>query len=170
MDGKKFAEWLYRGQVTDSSTPSRREFCVCCSKAAGVLALGGVTGCGGGSPTGPSSNAQSLTSVTGSVSGRTVSVSVAAGTPLASVGSMAMTQTSIGTFLLTRTGASTMNVLTATCTHEGCTINGFSGSQFVCPCHGSTFTNGGSVVQGPATRALQQFTAQVAGDTATFTA
>jgi cytochrome b6-f complex iron-sulfur subunit len=63
-----------------------------------------------------------------------------------------------------------MSVLTATCTHEGCTINGFSGSQFVCPCHGSTFTTTGSVVQGPANRPLQQFSAQVSGDVVTFTA
>ena len=83
---------------------------------------------------------------------------------------MAITQTSIGTFLVTRTSANAATVLTATCTHEGCTITGFSGSQFVCPCHGSTFTNSGSVVQGPASRALQQFAAQATDTTVTFTA
>lgn len=156
-------------KLDELSTPTRREFCACCSKAAGLLAMGAVAGCGG-SPTGPSSNAQSLTSVAATVNGRAVSVSVGANSPLASTGGMAMTQTSVGTFLLTRTGATSATVLTATCTHEGCAINGFSGSQFVCPCHGSTFSTSGSVVKGPANRALQQFAAQVNGDVLTFTA
>jgi cytochrome b6-f complex iron-sulfur subunit len=156
-------------KLEETSTATRREFCVSCSKAAGLLALGAVTGCGGGSPTGPSSNAQSLASEGATVSGRTVSVAIGASSPLAATGGMAMTQTAIGSFLLTRTGASTVTVLTATCTHEGCTVSGFSGSQFVCPCHGSTFATSGSVVQGPANRALQQFPAQVSGDVVTFT-
>jgi cytochrome b6-f complex iron-sulfur subunit len=156
-------------KLDDFSAKTRREFCACCSKAAGALALGAVAGCGGGSPTSPSNNAQPLASVSASVSGRTVTISTT-GNSLASAGGMAMVQTSIGTFLVTRTSASAASVLTATCTHEGCTINGFSGSQFVCPCHGSTYTTSGSVVQGPATRALQQFSAQVSGDVVTFTA
>lgn len=151
------------------SNPSRREFCARCTKAAGLLAIGAAAGCGG-SPTSPGGNAQSLTSVSSTVSGRTVSVSVGATSPLGATGGMATTQTSIGTFLLTRTSATSLAVLTATCTHEGCTIDGFSGSQFVCPCHGSTFTTSGAVVKGPANRSLQQFTAQVNGDVATFTA
>lgn len=150
--------------------PTRREFCACCSKAAGLLALGASAAACGGSPTGPSSNAQALSSVSATVSGRTVSVAVGAGSPLAATGSMAMTQTSLGTFLLARTGTTSATVLTATCTHEGCTINEMSGSSFVCPCHGSTFTTSGAVVKGPASRSLQQFTAQVNGDTLTFTA
>jgi cytochrome b6-f complex iron-sulfur subunit len=83
---------------------------------------------------------------------------------------MAIVQSSLGNFLLTRTGASTVSVLTATCTHEGCTISGFSGSNFVCPCHGSTFTSTGSVVTGPANRSLQQFNAQLVDGIVTFTA
>lgn len=149
------------------SAPSRREFCACCSKAAGLAAMTAVAGCGG-SPTGPSANTQSLTSVSATVSGRTVSVSVA-GNALATTGGMAITQTSIGTFLVARTGATTATVLTATCTHEGCTVSSFADSQFVCPCHGSTFSTSGSVVKGPANRALQQFAASVSGDVVTFT-
>jgi cytochrome b6-f complex iron-sulfur subunit len=49
-------------------------------------------------------------------------------------------------------------------------VTGFSGSQFVCPCHGSTFSTSGAVVQGPANRALQSFAAQINGDVLTFTA
>ena len=155
-------------KLDDVSMKTRREFCACCSKAAGALALGTVAGCGG-SPTSPSSNAQPLASVSATVSGRTVTIQTA-GTSLAAAGGMAIAQTSIGTFLVTRTSASAATVLTATCTHEGCTITGMSGSQFVCPCHGSTFSTSGSVVQGPANRSLQQFAAQAGDTTVTFTA
>jgi cytochrome b6-f complex iron-sulfur subunit len=151
------------------STQTRREFCAACTKAAGLVALGAAAGCGG-SPTGPSSNAQSLTSVSSTVSGRTVTVPVGAGTPLAAVGAMATTRTSIGTFLLARTSATALSVLTATCTHESSTITLVDGSQFVCPNHGAAFSTSGSVVRGPANRALQQFPATITGDNATFTA
>lgn len=106
--------------------------------------------------------------MSGSVSGRTISVSLASGT-LATVGGLAITQTSLGNFLLARTGDSTVTALTAVCTHEGCTVANFSGSQFVCPCHGSTFNASGSVANGPANRALQSFPAQVANGAVTFT-
>jgi Rieske Fe-S protein len=155
-------------KLDDFSMKTRREFCACCSKAAGALALGAVAGCGG-SPTSPSSNSQALASVSATVSGRTVTISTA-GNGLATAGGMAITQTSLGNFLVTRTGATSANVLTATCTHEGCTVSNFSGSQFVCPCHGSTYSTSGSVVQGPANRPLQQFTAQATDTTVTFTA
>ena len=155
-------------KLDNFSIQTRREFCACCSKAAGLLALGGVAGCGG-SPTSPSSNSQPLASVSATVSGRTVTVPTA-GNSLATVGGMAIVQTGIGNFLVTRTGATSANVLTATCTHEGCTVSNFSGSQFVCPCHGSTYSTSGTVVQGPATRPLQSFAAQVSGDVLTFTA
>jgi Rieske Fe-S protein len=149
------------------SIQTRREFCACCSKAAGALALGAAAGCGG-SPTSPSSNSSPLMSVTGVVSGRVVTVAIGSG-PLATVGGMAIAQTGIGNFLITRTAAGSATVLSATCTHEGCTVSNFSGSQFVCPCHGSTYATSGSVVQGPANRALPTFAAQVNGDTLTFT-
>jgi Rieske Fe-S protein len=133
------------------------------------LALGAVAGCGD-NPNGPSANTQPLASVSSTVSGRTVTVPVGAGSPVASLGSLAITQTSIGGFLLARIDAGTLMVLTATCTHESCTVTRTDGSQFVCPCHGSTYTTSGTVVQGPAPRALQQFPATISGDSATFTA
>jgi cytochrome b6-f complex iron-sulfur subunit len=134
-----------------------------------LLALAAAAGCGG-SPTGPSGNGQALTSVSASVSGRTVTIPVGANSALAATGSMAITQTSLGTFLLARTSPTTLSVLTATCTHERTTINLADGSQFVCPNHGAVFTTSGAVVKGPANRALQQFPATINGDNATFTA
>ena len=153
------------------STPTRREFCAGCGKAAALLALAASSAACGGSPTGPSGNTQSLPSVSSTVSGRVVTVPIGAGSALASTGAMALTQTSIGSFLLARTSATTLTVLTAVCTHEQATINlSDGGSNFVCPNHGSTFTTTGAVVKGPANRSLTQFPATISGDSATFTA
>lgn len=148
---------------------TRREFCACCAKSAAFVAAGSMAACGGG-PTSPSSNATPLAQVSATVSGRVVSVPIAVGSPLAATGGMAITQTSIGNFLIARTGTASITVLTATCTHEGCTVIGSSMANFVCPCHGSAFSTSGSVVAGPANRPLQQFNAQLTDGVVTFTA
>ena len=152
---------MKRLQTIESPAPpvSRREFCACACQTAALLAAGTFAACGGRS-TSPSSNAPQLGTVPGTVSGRTVS---------AAVNSAAMVQTSLGTFLLARTAQDTFSALTAVCTHEGCSVTGFASNQFVCPCHGSRFTTTGSVANGPATRALQQYTTQFANNVLTFT-
>ena len=154
--------------LTPIPTPTRREFCAYACRGASLLAAGAFTACGG-SLTSPSS-ATPLSAVSGTVSGRTVSVTIDPAGALASVGSAAILQTSLGTFLVARTAQDTFSVLSATCTHEACTITGYSGSQFVCPCHGSQFTASGGVANGPATRSLPSFPAQFAGGVLTFTA
>ena len=101
--------------------------------------------------------------------GRVVSVPIGLTSPLANTGSMALTQTSIGGFLIARTSASAFNVLTAVCTHEGCTVSNSSGSAFACPCHGSQFSTSGSVAKGPANSSLRQFPSSFDGSVLTFT-
>ncbi len=56
--------------------------------------------------------------------------------------------------------------LTANCNHKGCTV-GWSAdsSQFICPCHESTFALDGTLLEGPATEPLQPLVATVDGDT-----
>lgn len=134
---------------------------------ASLAAATGLAGCG---PSSPSSNAPPLPSVSGSVNGRSVSVTVDAGSPLAATGSAAIMTTSIGSFLVARVGQDAFNVFTAICTHEACTITGFSNNQFACPCHGSRYTTSGAVASGPAPRSLQQFASQFNNGTLTFTA
>ncbi len=46
-------------------------------------------------------------------------------------------------------------VFSSTCPHLGCRINRAEGSEIVCPCHGSRFSNRGEVLHGPARRGLQ---------------
>lgn len=154
-----------------SAAQSRRAFCV---RACQTISVVGTTtllkACGGGgsSPTSPSPPAPALPVVGGSFASGTVSVAVGSGSPLAAVGSAALVQSSGGNFLVVRTGDAAFTALTATCTHEACTITGRQGDAFVCPCHGSRFSNAGGVLNGPATRPLPQFATQVAGDVLTI--
>ncbi|HCN84677.1 MAG TPA: (2Fe-2S)-binding protein [Sphingobacteriaceae bacterium] len=54
------------------------------------------------------------------------------------------------------------------CSHEGTSI-GYAKNQgqFVCPNHGSTFSNSGTVVLGPATTNLKKYTVAVSGSALT---
>ena len=57
--------------------------------------------------------------------------------------------------VVTQPSAGRFRAFSAICTHEGCTINQVAGGTINCPCHGSRFSaTDGSVVRGPATRAL----------------
>ena len=152
---------------------TRREFC---TQACHAASLGSacmlLSACGGSSnPMSPSNgSAPPLPSVGSTVSGRTVSISIDANSPLAAAGGAAMAQTSIGGFLIANVGTDTYNVMTSTCTHDTCTIDGFTDARFVCPCHGSQFSTSGAVLAGPASRALRTFSSSFANGVLTFTA
>ena len=64
--------------------------------------------------------------------------------------------------------ASSFTAVQSACTHEGTTI-GYDNNQhlFVCPLHGSEFSSSGSVVQGPASKALKEYTVTIAANTLT---
>jgi Rieske Fe-S protein len=63
--------------------------------------------------------------------------------------------------VVTRTGDATAVVLSAICTHQGCTVNG--GPQTLhCPCHGSQFeATSGDVLRGPASSPLPTIPSKV---------
>lgn len=158
------------------SEPSRRQFCAHACQAASLVAVSALLpACGGGgddgNPTSPSDGGsnQALPVVNGSVSGRTVSVSTTGA--LATPNSVALvTASSLGSFLAFRNSLTSFTVLTAVCTHEGCTVDQFNGQLYVCPCHNSKYTTSGAVANGPANRALTTFPSTLSGDTLTFTA
>ena len=66
--------------------------------------------------------------------------------------------------------ATSFTAVQVACTHEGNSIN-YNNSQgiFICPAHGSEFSKTGSLIQGPATTSLKQYTVTVSGTTLTVT-
>lgn len=49
-----------------------------------------------------------------------------------------------------------IEVFSSKCTHLGCRINKMEEGKLVCPCHGSTFDENGSVIRGPASHGLKK--------------
>ena len=149
---------------------TRRAFCRCATRVISIAALAAGAGSlleGCASPTSPSS-ATSLPVVNASASGRTVSIAVDASSALTNVGSMAITQTPLGVFLISRTSQSAFSALSSVCSHQGCTVSGFSGNQYVCPCHGATFSTNGQVTGGPAPTGLVSYPSQFTNNILTF--
>ena len=159
------------------SEPSRRLFCAHACQAASLVAVSALLpACGGGgddgnptSPSGGGGTTQALPVINATVSGRAVSVSVSGS--LASPGSAALVQASSlqpNVFLVFRDSTTAFTVLTAVCTHEGCTVDSFNGQLYTCPCHGSRYTTGGGVANGPANSPLRSFASTLSGTTLTF--
>ena len=151
---------------------TRRTFCANACRAASVAAAGTAFGavfdaCSG-SP-GSGVNAQNLPVVSGSFANAAITVSVAGSSPLAAVGALAIVTSSGGNVLVARTSATTFNALSSGCTHAACTVSGFSGQTFVCPCHGSEFDINGRVVNGPAVVGLSQLRTALNGTVLTIT-
>ena len=156
--------------VAQPARMNRRGFCVNACQIASLFALGSLLEDCGGNPTSPSGgSAPALTKVSGTVGNGAITVNVAADSPLASTGGAALVQSGAGTFLVARVAQDTFNAMTATCTHEGCTIDQFGSSMFVCPCHGSEFSTSGGVIKGPASRSLQRFNATFVANVLTIT-
>ena len=159
------------------SEPSRRQFCAHACQAASLVAVSALLpACGGGgdsNPAGPSGGGgttQALSVINGTVAGRTVSLSVSGS--LANPASAALVQVNGLTpnvFLVFRDSTTAFTVLTAVCTHEGCTVDSFNGQLYTCPCHGSKYTTAGGVANGPANRPLTVFPSTLTGTTLTFT-
>lgn len=163
-------------QTTHPIDATRRTFCTHGCLSAAAVALGSLaSACGGGgssssptSPGGSGSTGSPLASANATVSGRTITVPVD-GSPLATVGGAALLRTSLGNFLVARTGQDAFSALTAICTHENNVIANFTGSQFACTFHGSLYNTSGTVARGPATRALTSYPTSFASNVVSFT-
>jgi cytochrome b6-f complex iron-sulfur subunit len=140
---------------------SRREFCVHSLHTASLAAVAiAVTGCGGSGPMSASGGAgtlPALPAINSNIVSSTISLTIDASSPLASVGNAALITASGRSFLVARTAQNTFTALTAVCTHEACTVSNYQNQVYECPCHGSEYTTSGTVVRGPAQRSLTTF-------------
>ena len=151
---------------------TRREFCRGTCQAAGLAAIGAaLAACGGGGPTSASGlgSLASLPQVSGTGASGSITVTVT-GTALANVGALALVRSSVGDVLVARTASEAFTALASICTHQTCEITAYSGSTFVCPCHGSQFNTSGKVLGGPAPTSLRQYATAFANDVLTITA
>ena len=58
-----------------------------------------------------------------------------------------------------------LKALSAICTHLGCTVPWDPGrNEFVCPCHGGTYSADGTHISGPPRRSLDSLETKVSGD------
>jgi menaquinol-cytochrome c reductase iron-sulfur subunit len=65
---------------------------------------------------------------------------------------------------ITKDGQGQLRVLTSVCPHLGCTVPwNKEKRQFVCPCHGGTFTMDGTRVSGPSLRGMDTLQTSVEG-------
>lgn len=154
--------------MENTSVQTRREFCVRACEAATLAVFGSalatlLEGCGSDNPV-DSSGGAGIPRIQATIGGGRITLTIDANSPLASVGSAALVQASNSSFLVARTAQDTFAAVTAVCTHEACTITGYSNQVYTCPCHGSQFNTNGQVRRGPATRALQTFPTQFAND------
>jgi Rieske Fe-S protein len=108
-----------------------------------------------------------LPTVKGEVADRRVRVGVAS-TPLAEAGGVARVVSTVGSFLVTRSGDREFLVFSAICSHESCIITEGDDEAFVCPCHGSRFDRRGNVLTRPAELPLYAQVSTFADDVLTI--
>jgi cytochrome b6-f complex iron-sulfur subunit len=71
--------------------------------------------------------------------------------------------------LVINTGNSIYSALSSICTHLGCTVAYSSGADNIqCPCHGSVYATSGSVINGPAPKALKSYPTNLNGNILTI--
>jgi Rieske Fe-S protein len=130
---------------------NRREFLLRAAGTTGAAAL--LAACGDGVLSNPT--VVRVSAGGGNTPGGTqVIVTVGSIPQLATVGVLVQVP---GAFIAAkRTGTGTFDAFSMACTHEGFLVNITNGQRFDCPAHGSRFANDGSVLLGPATRALQK--------------
>jgi cytochrome b6-f complex iron-sulfur subunit len=100
----------------------------------------------------------------GTVNGNQLSVDIGSGSSLAKNGYVIVQYTG-GSVLVAHADDGSYHAMSSICTHQGCTIDQYSSTskEFVCPCHGSRYSNTGAVTNGPASSPLKQYATAVSG-------
>jgi Rieske Fe-S protein len=85
--------------------------------------------------------------------------------PLVALAKVTGDGTIAGGVVLTRDGSGGVHGVSATCTHQGCTLLKPKDGKVSCPCHASVFDAvSGKVLRGPATQPLPEVPVHVQGD------
>lgn len=135
--------------MTAQPLPTRRTVLNSAGIAAVTLCLGGCAAAGSDSGT-------SGTASSGPVTVKTSDVPVGSGTIVAP-------------YVVTQPKAGTYEAFSYICTHQGFPVGQVTDAAIVCLHHGSTYSLAdGSVLTGPATKALTKATVTVSGDTLTI--
>ena len=109
-------------------------------------------------------------SVTGAAPPTGVNITVDLTTQLLNTGDALNTGGLIIVRLAAANVPASFTALQIACTHQGVSVDyNKTLGEFVCPLHGAIFTTTGAVVQGPATKALKQYTITINNTTMTVT-
>jgi thiosulfate dehydrogenase [quinone] large subunit len=85
--------------------------------------------------------------------------------PLVALAEVGSGGTIAGGVVVTRTAGGDVHGVSATCTHQGCSVQGPRDGKVTCPCHSSEFDAvTGRVLRGPASRPLPPVPVHVQGD------
>jgi len=118
--------------------------------------LAAVTLCLGGCAASPGSASSSASAGTGPTTVKASDVPVGSGTI-------------VGQFVVTQPKEGTYEAFSYVCTHQSLPVQQVTDAAIVCGRHGSTYSLAdGTVLTGPATKALTKATVKVEGDTLTI--
>jgi nitrite reductase/ring-hydroxylating ferredoxin subunit len=142
-----------------SADVSRRRFLGASSAAIVSCLL--AQACGGGDPTGPGDGvrpppAGSLTFANGVVTLKVAMIPDLS----ANNGHLVVSATDAdrrADIVVLNLGGGVFRAFTSICTHEGCTVTGYTNGRMRCPCHGSEFDQRGMPVNGPAPLPLREY-------------
>ena len=102
--------------------------------------------------------------------GSKLQLDLAQNKPLSKVGGVVVIDLSDGSSLAVIRTTSAVNGIIAmnlSCTHQGVTVMQ-TGKTWTCPAHGSTFSQVGKVIRGPALQALLKYPVKVTAKTVTI--
>lgn len=147
------------------STVKRRTVIQGVGLVGGTVVAGGLlAACGGDGDGGGSGDASSATPQDATTSGN----GAAAGTELGPASDVPVGGGRVyesEKVLVAQPTEGEFKAFSSICTHQGCAVSKIEGTTLTCPCHGSEFsTDGGKVLQGPATKALPERQVRVEGD------
>lgn len=137
------------------------------SVGVGGLALA-VAACGGTDTVQPAGNAAPAESSAPQAGATQSSAPQGGGTALAKTADIPVGGGTIfkdQKIVVTQPTEGDFKAFSATCTHQGCTVDSVESGMINCPCHGSMFNLDGTVMGGPATKPLPEVQIKVEGDT-----